>query len=185
MAEPSLDIAYTEQRNRGTTAVRLILVIPHMVIAGAWGYLINLLAFVQWVIILFTGKRNKALYDFTSQYLAYATRTYAYAGLMYDTYPAFAFTPDGANTPMRYQATYTEPANRLTNALRIIWAIPALLITAVLGIVAMVVTVICWFIIVITGKMPRGMFDHLLKFHRYSVQTNGYMNLMTDEYPKY
>jgi hypothetical protein len=185
MANPTVDIAYTEERNRGTTAVRLILAIPHLLIMGAWGYLINLLSFVQWVIILFTGKRNKALFDFTSQYLAYSTRTTTYAGLMYDTYPAFAFTPDGANTPLQFRATYSESADRLTNALRIIWAIPALLIAAVMGIVGFVVTVVCWFAIVITGKMPRGMFDLLLKVHKFGAHVNGYMNLMTDEYPKY
>jgi hypothetical protein len=185
MANPTVDIPYTEQRNRGTVAVRLILAIPHLFIAGAWNYLAAALSVVQWFIVLFTGKRNKGLFDLTNQWLAYATRAFTYTGLMFDTYPAFEFTPDGANTPIRYQATYSESANRLTNGLRIIWAIPAIVIMMVMTVVGTLVTVVCWFAIVFTGNMPRGMFDLLTRIHRFSVQANAYVRLMTDEYPKY
>jgi hypothetical protein len=40
-------------------------------------------------------------------------------------------------------------------------------------------------VIVITGKHPKGMFDFLLKFQQYWLQTSAYMLLLTDTYPKY
>ena len=86
---------------------------------------------------------------------------------------------------MQYNLEYTEPVNRLTAGLRIIWAIPALLISMVLGIAGFFVTIVTWFMIVITGKHPRGQFDFQLKVLRYSMQTNAYAGLLTDDYPKY
>jgi len=185
MSQVSIEVPYVEARNRGTTAIRIILAVPHLIISGAWQSLIQAVSVIQWFIILFTGKRNKGLVDFTNLWLAYMSRTTGYGGLLFDEYPAFAFTPDGANTPMRYSFEYTEPADRLTNALRIIWAIPALVVMIVVGVGALFVTIAAWFTILITGKMPRGMFDFLLRVQRYGANVNAYIRLMTDTYPKY
>ena len=67
---------------------------------------------------------------------------------------------------------YEEPANRLTNALRLIWAIPALLISIVISIAFGVVVLISWFAIVITGAQPHGLFDFSLNALRYILQVN-------------
>jgi hypothetical protein len=102
---------------------------------------------------------------------------------MHDVFPPF-LTEQGA-VPTRYSLDYDESVNRLTVALRIIWGIPALIITAVIGIGAFFVWIASWLVILFTGKHPRGMFDFLLKFQRYSLQTSAYMLLLTDTYPKY
>ena len=81
--------------------------------------------------------------------------------------------------------TYEEPANRLTNGLRFIWAIPAIVIAAVLGIAMFFVVIVSWFVIVITGKHPRGMFGFILQVFRYILQTHSYVLLMTDTYPSW
>lgn len=185
MSQVSFDIPYVEARDRGTSAVRIILAIPHLVISNAWRSLTGVLAVIQWFIVLFTGQRNKGLFDFTNLWLAYSARTFSYAGLMFDGFPAFAFTADGANTPVRYSMEFEESADRLTNGLRIIWAIPAIIIMMALTIAGTVVTIIAWFAVVFTGNMPRGMYDFMLKAHRYAVETNAYVTLMTDTYPKY
>ena len=98
-------------------------------------------------------------------------------------WPPF-FTEQGA-VPSRYSLEYDESVNRLTTALRIIWAIPAIIIMLLIGIAAFFVWIVSWFAILFTGKHPKGMFDFLLKFQRYSLQTSAYTMLMTDTYPKY
>lgn len=183
MHQVEVDIPYAESRNRGTVAIRAILAIPHMLITGIWQYAVQIAAFVQWIIILVTGKRNEGIWNFSNRWLAYASRTYNYLGLMFDEYPGFI--DDQGKTPVVYASAYTEEASRLTNGLRFIWAIPAIFITFLVTIAGYVVTIICWFAIVITGSMPRGMFDFLLKAHRYAIQTNAYVTLMTDTYPAY
>jgi hypothetical protein len=102
---------------------------------------------------------------------------------MYDQYPAFGTDP--GPVPVRSEISYEESANRLTSVLRLIWAIPAVIIAAVVGIGAYVVVLISWFAIVITGKQSRGMWDFVLKVLRFTFQLESYVFLMTDTYPKF
>ena len=183
MATASFDIDYTDPRDRLSSALRIFYAIPHLIIVGALSYVAQAVAVIQWFIILFTGQRNQSLWNLSRGVLDWQARAYTYVGLMYDAYPNFGF--EKKDEPVQFSLVYEESADRLTNALRLIWAIPALIITAGLAIAGMVVTLICWCAIVFTGTQPRGMFDFLLKAHRYSVRTGAYTSLLTDAYPKY
>jgi len=184
MAQVQFDVPHNEgPRNRGTVAIRIILAIPHLIIAGVWGSVIEVVSVIHWFIQVFTGKRNRGLFDFSNKYLGYSSCVNAYVGLLFDEYPGFI--DDNGKTPVRYNLEYTESVNRLTAGLRLIWAIPAFFIAAVLAIAVFFVTIVTWFTILITGKHPRGQFDFQLKVQRYSLQTNAYVGLLTDDYPKY
>ena len=137
MQQVVFDVPYTEERNRGTTAIRIILAIPHLILYGLWQRVAQLAAVVQWFICVFTGKRNKAIWDFSVAAEAYGSRVGSYAGLLHDVFPPF-LTEQGA-VPSRYSLEYDESVNRLTVALRIIWAIPALILLILIGIAAFVV----------------------------------------------
>ena len=182
MSQIAFDVPYVEPRNRLTVAFRLILAIPHLILLGLWQNVTEFAAVIHWFIIVFTGKRNDSLWQFTDSYVGYMTRVNAYTGILYDEYPQF-FT-DASGVPVSYSiAQQPEPANRLTVGLRFIWAIPALVIAIGVGIAGIVIGIISWFAIVITGKMPRGNFDFMVKVQRYVIQTNAYVLLLTDTYP--
>ena len=183
MQQVVFDVPYTEARNRGTTAIRIILAIPHLILYGLWNRVAQLGAVIQWFICVFTGKRNKSIWDFSVASEAYGSRVNSYAGLLHDVFPPF-LTEQGS-VPSSYNLQYDESVNRLTVGLRIIWGIPALILAILIGIAAFFVVVVSWFVIVITGKHPKGMFDFLLKFQKYWLQTSAYMLLLTDTYPKY
>jgi hypothetical protein len=183
MQQVSFDVTYIEARNRLTTAFRIILAIPHLILYGLWNRVTQLASIIQWVICVFTGKRNKGIWDFTAAAEAYGSRVQSYAGLLHDVFPPF-LTEQG-NVPSRYAIDFDESVNRLTVGLRIIWAIPAILLAIIIAIAAIVVVIVSWFAILFTGKHPRGMFEFLLKAQRYFFQTNAYMLLLTDTYPKY
>jgi hypothetical protein len=183
MSAPTFDVTYAEQRNRLTVAFRIILGIPHLIVAQLWGYVVQLLAVIQWFIILFTGKRNDGIWNFQTSWWQYYARVNAYTSLLHDVFPPFG--TDAGNVPVQTTITNDEPVNRLTNALRIIWVIPAVIIGILLFIAAFVVEVISWFAIVITGSHPLGMWDFIHKAMRYMMQLQAYSLLMTDSYPKY
>jgi hypothetical protein len=183
MAAPTFDVSYTEQRNRLTVAFRIILAIPHLIILQVWGYFVEILAVVQWFIILFTGKRNDGIWNLQRAWWEYYARVYAYAGLLHDVFPPFG-TERGL-VPVTTTITNDEPASRLTNALRIIWVIPALIVGLIVGIGAFFVAIASWFAILFTGTHPRGMWDFLVKAQRYYLHLQAYIYLMTDAYPKY
>lgn len=183
MAAITFDIGYTQERSKKTTGLRLFYALPHLIITEVLDSLAQVLAVIQWFIVVFTGKRHLALFNLSRGVLDWQARATSYFGLMYDVYPNFGF--EKLNEPVQFAAEYEETANRLTTGLRIIWAIPALVITIGLAIAGVVVTIVSWFTILFTGKHPRGQFDFLLKAHRYGVRTQAYMLLLTDTYPKY
>lgn len=179
----TFDVTYTERRSRLTSAFRYILAIPHLIFAGLWGYAANILAFLQWFVILFTGRRNEGMWGFQRAYLGYNTRVSSYASLLYDEYPNFG--SDWGNEPVAFGLDYRPEADRLTNGLRLIWMIPAMFILFFLGIASSFVLLASWVVIIITGRHPRGMWDFMMRVYRFSVNLSAYGLLMTDEYPRY
>jgi Domain of unknown function (DUF4389) len=86
------------------------------------------------------------------------------------------------------------PRNRLTSALRIILAIPHLLLVGgpgagwggnsssrALGSLAAVVSVIAWFAILFSGKFPRGLWDLSHMCMRWRARAIAYVALLRDE----
>lgn len=63
--------------------------------------------------------------------------------------------------------------------------IPHLVILWLYGIAAAVVTFIAFWAILFTGKYPRGMFDFVVGYMRWSARVNAYLYLMRDEYPPF
>jgi hypothetical protein len=183
MSTFTYDVDYQESRNRLTVAFRIILAIPHLIVAQVWGYLAQILAVVQWFIILFTGKRNEGIWNLQQSWLHYYARVMGYVDLLFDQYPAFGTEP--GSVPARSAIQFEESADRLSSALRIIWLIPALIIGIFIGIASFFVLLVTWFAILFTGKHPVGMWEILLKSARYTFQLQAYCLLMTDTYPKF
>lgn len=184
MSAVSLDITYTSPRNRLTNAFRVIWAIPHLIIVNVLSRLAQVLALVQWFTVVFTGKRNRSLWDLARGCIDWEVRAYAYAGMMYDTYPNFAF--EKKDEPVEFVLDWDDaPADRLSVGLRLIYAIPALLLMILVAIGALFVTIGTWFAILFTGDQPRGMFDFLLKAQRFGARVSAYLYLLTDTYPKF
>lgn len=171
----------TAARNRGTVAIRVLMLIPHIVVMYVLNIVVQIAEVIQWFVCVFTGKRNRGIFDFTTKVLAYFARIGAYGLLLHDVYPTFGL--EDRDSPVAFANDWSEPANRVTTLFRIIVAIPAAFIAALYGIGAMVMVIGAWFSILITGKMSDGMWNFLHKFLRYNTAVQGYMALTTDEYP--
>ena len=181
--QPTFTVDYTPERSRLKTFFRPFLAIPHTIAMQVWMYLVNVLTFFQWWIILFTGKRNASIANMQKNWLGYAARVMSYSTSMYDEWPAFG--PEKGAEPTTYEFAPEESANRLTNFFRMFTAIPALVVAMFVLIGAWVMMIGSWFAIMITGRQPKGIFDYLLKTHRYFVKLYSYTLLMTDTYPKF
>jgi uncharacterized protein DUF4389 len=105
-----LDVAYPESLSRGLVLVKWwLLALPHYLIVavfagGAWGGwnlandhgswtsgggLIGLLVCIAGIVLLFTGRYPKAIFDFVMGMNRWVFRVAAYAALMTDKYPPF------------------------------------------------------------------------------------------------
>jgi Domain of unknown function (DUF4389) len=82
---------------------------------------------------------------------------------------------------------FAEPAqqNRLTVLVRIILAIPHLIVLWALGIAAEVVVIICWFAALFMGRLPDSLAEFLAGYLRWASRFYSYLFLLTDRYPPF
>jgi hypothetical protein len=113
-----LDVAYPERLSRGLVLIKWwLLAIPQYVIVavfvggGLWvgiqgshanndwmgGGLVGLLVLVSGIVVLFTGRYPRPLYDFILGLDRWVLRVAAYAALMTDRYPPFRLDQGGAD----------------------------------------------------------------------------------------
>jgi len=179
----TFDVQYREGLNRLTTFFRYFAVLPHAIVLAFWGYAVQFATLGQWFVVVFTGKRSRGIWEFQRSWLGYASRVQSYADLTHDVWPRFG--GEWGDEPVAFDHRYVERANRLTNALRLLWVIPAVIVLWFLSIGLMVVVILGWFAILFTGRFPRGMFDFAVRVLRYSFNVSAYELLMTDVYPRY
>lgn len=193
-----------ENRNRLTTAFRVILYIPHAILvgglgmglvfggndqrahAGGEGGLIGavavFLAVVSWFTILFTGTHIAEIRQFTAYYLRWRVRALAYLMLLEDAYPPFGNGP----YPASFEAAAPPgPRDRFTVALRIFLAIPHFIVLVFVMMAWALATAFAWFAILFTGTYPRPLVEFSIGALRWRLRVEAYLLLMVDAYPPF
>jgi len=61
--------------------------------------------------------------------------------------------------PLRFEVEYPEKVSRATTLVRLILAVPQLLIIYALSTVTGIITFVAWFAILFTQRYPKGLFD--------------------------
>jgi hypothetical protein len=95
-----IDVEYPESLSRGLVLIKWwLLALPqYLVVAvftGGYGGLVGLLVVIAGVILLFTGRYPKSLYDFVMGMNRWVYRVVAYGALMTDEYPPFRLDMGG------------------------------------------------------------------------------------------
>jgi hypothetical protein len=178
-------------RNRLTVAFRAILAIPHWLLVGEPGEDVGggvigtaavVTTIISWFAILFTGKQPRGLWDFTNFYMRWRGNAVAYMALLRDEYPPFG--PGDGSYPAAFSvAAFPETRDRWSVGLRLIYAIPQLIVLFFLGIAWLVTVIIGWFAILFTGRYPEGLYTFGVGYMRWSLRVEAYLLLMRDEYP--
>jgi hypothetical protein len=192
------------RRTRLTVFFRLLLAIPHVIWLALWTIGVIVLGFVAWVIALVRGRLPDGLHDFLAMYVRYTTHLGAYLALAADPYPGFTGKP---GYPVDIEIPAPQPQSRATIAVRLVLAIPALILSATLGSgasggyaskrggngqfasstgvggVAAVCGFLGWFASLARGRMPNGLRDLAAYGIGYTAQASAYTLLLTDRYP--
>ena len=199
--EPSL-----ANRNRLKTAFRLLLAIPHIILVGGIGVGLSIgsrgggrattaggeggllgavavfLAIVSWFTIVFAGAHIIGIRQFTSFYLRWRVRALAYFMLLEDAYPPFGDAPYPASIEI---ADPPGPRDRVAVGLRILLAIPHIIVLFFVLLAWGFTTIAAWFIILFTGNYPQGLYEFGVGALRWRLRVETYMLLMVDEYPPF
>jgi hypothetical protein len=177
-----LSIDYPDRElNRLTTAFRIFLAIPILVVtAGVGGAVI----FGPLLMIVFRQKYPRWWFDFNLELQRFSTRIGAYLALMDDRYPA---TDDEQYVHLDYR--YPDVAQELNRWLPLVkWllAIPHIFVLFFLNAAAFFVLIVAWFAILFTGRYPRGIFDFVAGVMAWNNRVLGYaFILVTDQYPPF
>jgi hypothetical protein len=196
-----------ENRNRLTTAFRIFLALPHLILVGgpialalSWtsretgasydggagggvlGAVAVVVALIAWFAILFTGRYPEGLWSLAAYYLRWRVRATAYTALLRDEYPPFGDGPYAASLELRQP---DAPRNRVTVAFRIFLVIPHLIAVWALGFAWACTSVIAWFAILLTGEYPRGLYRFAVGVLQWNIRVEAYLLLLHDEYPPF
>ncbi len=170
--------------------VHWLLAIPHFVVLYVLGFVSEVVGFVSWIVILFTGELPSGLANVQVLYIRYSTRVFTYAAFMREEYPPFTFdmTCDDPGDDPRLRVEVRpelNDRNRLTTGFRFLLAIPQLVVVAVLLFAAAVCLLIAFFAVLFTGRWPDGLRDFVLNVNRYWLRVQAYTLLLTDQYPPF
>jgi hypothetical protein len=187
--------------NRLTTAFRIIVAIPILIVLGAigsgwgsWGGGGNgewvaaggagILFFPTLLMIVFRQKYPRWWYDWNLELLRFENRVGVYVGLLDDRYPS---TDERQSVSLEFP--YPDAKQGLNRWLPIVkWflAIPHYVVLVFLGLAAIVCVIIAWFAILFTGRYPRGLFDFVEGVLRWGNRVAAYaFVLVTDQYPPF
>ena len=192
-----------ENRNRLTTCFRLVLAIPHLILVGGLsfagstrgdhrmevgteggllGAVAIVLAIVSWFTILFTGTHIVGIRQFTLFYLRWRVRAVSYFMLLEDPYPPFGDAPYPAAIEI---ADPVGPRDKLSVALRLLFALPHLIVLAFVVLGWCLTTIAAWFSILFTGAYPKALYDFGVGAMRWRLRVEAYVLLLVDEYPPF
>ena len=179
------DVDYPEAgRNRLTVAFRVVLAIPALIVLWVINTTRALLFLPPLLLILFRNKYPRWWFDWNLQLLRFENRVVAYLLLLRDEYPS-----TDEEQSVHLDIGYPDVAGELNRGLPLVkWllAIPHYIVLAVLGIAVTVTVVVGWFIVLFTGRLPRGLFDFTVGVLRWSNRVTGYACiLVTDVYPPF
>jgi hypothetical protein len=152
--------------------------------SGVLGVAASVMAIISWFAIVFTGKQPRGLWDFTNFFMRWRGNAVAYLALLRDEYPPFG--PGDGDYPAKFEvAAFPETRNRWSVGLRLIYAIPQLIVLFFLGIAWAITVIIAWFAILFTGRYPAGLYTFGVGYMRWSLRVEAYLLLMRDEYPPF
>ncbi len=93
--------------------------------------------------------------------------------------------PDAPPRPINFRSIQPVERDRLTAALRLIWAIPQLVVLTFVYIGAFFVLVVGWFGALFTGELPDFAEKFLSGTLRWGIRVSGYLYFLTDTYPPF
>jgi hypothetical protein len=184
-------------RNRLTTAFRIILAIPHLLLVGGAGLgfsvgsyssggvlgtAAGVMAVISWFGIVFVATHPVGLWDFGAFYLRWRSRSLPYLMLLRDDYPPFG----EGEYPTTFEVTRpTGERNRWSVGLRIFYVIPQVIVLVFVNLAWAVTTIVAWFAILFTGRYPAGLYGFGIGVLRWDLRVEAYLLLMRDEYPPF
>ena len=204
-----LDVDYPEKLDRVTTAFRIFWIIPIAIVLSvlsatatstttvvtasgevlaqfsrSGGGIVGALFGATLLMILFRQRYPRWWFDFALQFHRFSARVGTYGALLTDRYPS-TVEEQSVHLDLDYPDAETD-LNRFLPLVKWFLAIPHYIVLFFLFIGAFFAVVIAWFVILFTGRYPRGLFDYVVGVGRWTLRVEAYATLLlTDRYPPF
>ena len=194
-------VDYQESRNRLSVLLRIILAIPIIVVSAAVGGYIDLgdpklnealaplyaggvLFIAPLLMIVFRKKYPRWWFDWNLELSRFSARVGAFLFVLRDEYPS-TDEEQSVHLQIEYPNAETD-LNRILPIFKWLLAIPHYIALVVLGVLALLVTILAWLSILVTGRYPQVMFDFVVGVWRWGTRVSAYAFLLTtDRYPPF
>jgi len=200
-----LTIDYPERLDRLTTLLRVIWIIPIAVILSlltatgnetvvretgervmrsTGGGISGGLFLATLLMIVFRVRYPRWWFDFARELTRFGARVGAYFALLTDRYPS-TVEEQSVHLEIDYPDVMRD-LNRWLPLVKWLLAIPHYIVLVFLWLAALVVIVVAWFAILITGGYPRSLFNFVVGVGRWTLRVSAYAFLLvTDRYPPF
>ena len=196
-----LEVDYQGEFDRLTTLLRLVWVIPILIVSGlvSGGWvatndagkvadesvsLAGGLVLAVALMIVVRQRYPRWWFDFLRELMRFSGRVTAYLTLLTDRYPS-TVEEQAVHLDIDYPDV-KQDLNRWLPLVKWLLAIPHYVVLAILSVVAFVAIVAAWFVILVTGRYPRLLFDFVVGVWRWWLRVSAYAFLLvTDRYPPF
>ena len=193
----TLTIDYPEKANRLTVFFRLIMAIPIMIILGLLSYQgftndqfpnesywVGILVLPTLLMIVFRRKYPKWWFDWNVQLTKFSFRVVSYLLLLRHEYPS---TDEEQAVIVQIQyPNVKEDLNRWFPLIKWLFVFPHIIVLCFIMMGVLLSTILAWFIILISGKYPRKIFEFVVGALRWILRVQAYaLLLITDQYPPF
>ena len=177
------------RRSRLTVFFRVLLVLPHLVWLGLWGFAAQLVAFANWLAVVITAESPPVFFNFLRGWVRYATHVHAYLFLAANPFPGFRGRP---GYPVDVEFDPPARQSRWSAFFRLVLLLPTAVLALSLGWVGWTwgglgvigtASVGIWFAALALGRSPRGL-AHVSEYALgYTAQFLAHSLVMTGRYP--
>ncbi len=188
-----LEITHQDRYSRGQLLLRtffgwLYIGIPHgflLLFVGLWS---QVLAFVTFWIVLFTGRFPESIFEWQMGYQRWSLRLSAVLANLIDGYPAFGV--NGTSEKAALEIQRPERVNRGLVILRVLFGwlyvlIPHGVCLIGRGIATAVLAFLAWWAVLFTANYPTRWHAFNVGTLRWSTRIAFYLGYFTDEYPRF
>ena len=168
-------------RPRLLVAFRPLLVVPHLCWLALWAVPVLPASVIAWTVALVAGRVPAPLHRFVAAFVRATAHVRAFLYLVGRPFPGFLGRE--GSYPIDLTIAPAAPQRRLGVLARLVLALPACLLAAAYGLLALVAATLAWVAALATGRVPAGLRDLGAAALRYEAQTAAYLLLLTARYP--
>jgi len=179
-----VNLPYEKKASRVALFARFLVVMAFCFPMMFWMIPVYVALFIQWWVILFTGKKSEKLYRFLSHIFVFCIKLDAYYYLLTDQIPSGEGECDPKTKfPLTMDFKFKAPDSRLQLFLRAITMFWYSLVLGVWGIWAMIILFLQWWCILFTARRNESFNRYLLNYFKFDVRVSAYLMLFDWKMP--